>query len=46
MFNDLLGQTLGNRYRFEQKLGEGTFAHVYRITDLHRQPLSRQSPAA
>ena len=37
MFNDLLGQTLGNRYRFEQKLGEGTFAHVYRITDLHRQ---------
>jgi serine/threonine protein kinase len=37
MFNDLLGQTLDNRYRFEQKLGEGTFAHVYRITDLHRQ---------
>lgn len=37
MINDLLGQTLDNRYRFEQKLGEGTFASVYRVTDLHRQ---------
>ncbi|MBN2304233.1 MAG: protein kinase [Anaerolineae bacterium] len=33
----LLDQTLGERYRFEELLGEGSFAHVYRITDLKRR---------
>ncbi len=36
MSSELLGQTLGSRYRFDALLGEGSFAHVYRITDLHR----------
>ena len=37
MTGALLGQTLGNRYRFEELLGVGSFAHVYRITDLKRR---------
>ena len=37
MSSDLLGQTLGSRYHFEEQLGEGTFARVYRITDLQRR---------
>jgi serine/threonine protein kinase len=37
MTAELLGQTLGERYRFDELLGEGSFAHVYRITDLHRR---------
>lgn len=37
MPNSLLGHTLGKRYRFDELLGEGSFAHVYRITDLHRR---------
>jgi serine/threonine protein kinase/Tol biopolymer transport system component len=36
MTDTLLGQTLGERYRFEELLGEGSFAQVYRITDLRR----------
>jgi serine/threonine-protein kinase len=32
----LVGQTLGERYHFEELLGEGTFAYVYRIFDQHR----------
>ncbi len=37
MSSDFLGQTLGGRYHFAELLGEGTFARVYRITDLHRR---------
>ncbi len=37
MSSELIGKTLENRYHFEQLLGEGTFAEVYRITDLHRR---------
>jgi serine/threonine-protein kinase len=37
MTAELLGQTLGYRYRFDALLGEGTFAHVFRVTDLHRR---------
>ena len=37
MEGDLLGQTLGERYHFEELLGEGSFAHVYRIIDLNRR---------
>ena len=37
MNGDLLGQTLGERYHFEELLGEGSFARVYRITDLNRR---------
>ncbi len=37
MTGELLGQTLGGRYQFEELLGEGTYAQVYRITDLHRR---------
>lgn len=33
----LIGQTLGNRYRFDELIGEGTFARVYRVYDLHRR---------
>lgn len=33
----LIGQTLGERYHFEALLGEGTFAHVYQVFDLHRR---------
>jgi serine/threonine protein kinase len=36
MTSELLGQTLGNRYRFDALLGKGVFAHVYRVTDQHR----------
>ncbi|MBN1201373.1 MAG: serine/threonine-protein kinase [Anaerolineae bacterium] len=36
MTSELLGQTLGSRYRFDKLLGEGTFARVFRIYDLHR----------
>ena len=39
MSGDLLGQILADRYRFEVLLGEGTFARVYRVTDLHRRAL-------
>ncbi len=37
MPGDLLGQILADRYRVEVLLGEGTFARVYRVTDLHRR---------
>ncbi|HEX3049523.1 MAG TPA: serine/threonine-protein kinase, partial [Aggregatilineaceae bacterium] len=37
MINDLLGQTLGGRYRFEELLGEGTFAYVFRVYDVQRR---------
>jgi serine/threonine protein kinase len=37
MTGELLGQTLGERYHFEELLGEGSFARVYRITDQHRR---------
>jgi serine/threonine-protein kinase len=33
---NLTGQTLGERYRFEELIGEGTFARVYRVHDLKR----------
>ncbi|MBN1202299.1 MAG: serine/threonine protein kinase [Anaerolineae bacterium] len=33
----LLGRTLGGRYRFDELLGEGTFARVFRVHDLHRR---------
>jgi serine/threonine protein kinase len=36
MTSELLGRTLGNRYRFDALLGKGVFAHVYRVTDQHR----------
>lgn len=35
--SDLIGQTLEGRYRFDALLGEGTFARVYRVYDLHRR---------
>lgn len=34
--SNLTGTTLGNRYRFEAMIGEGTFARVYRVYDLKR----------
>jgi serine/threonine protein kinase len=34
---DLLGKTLGGRYRFDELLGEGSFARVFRVYDLHRR---------
>lgn len=37
MTDELIGKTLSGRYRFETLLGSGTFADVYRITDLHRR---------
>ncbi|MBN1563957.1 MAG: serine/threonine protein kinase, partial [Anaerolineae bacterium] len=37
MSENFLGQTLGKRYRFEELIGVGSFAHVYRITDLNRR---------
>ncbi|MCD4685833.1 MAG: protein kinase, partial [Anaerolineae bacterium] len=37
MTSALLGTTLSDRYRFEQLLGAGTFAEVYRVTDLRRR---------
>lgn len=36
-YRELLGQTLGGRYRFDELLGEGTFARVYQVYDLHRR---------
>ncbi len=36
MMSNLTGITLGNRYRFEALIGEGTFARVYRVYDLKR----------
>jgi serine/threonine protein kinase len=36
MTSELLGQTLGNRYRFDALLGKGVFARVYQVTDQHR----------
>ena len=33
----LIGQTLGNRYRFEALVGEGTFARVFRVYDVDRR---------
>ncbi|MBN1965026.1 MAG: serine/threonine protein kinase, partial [Anaerolineae bacterium] len=35
--SDLLGRTLDNRYRFDELLGEGTFARVFKVYDLHRR---------
>lgn len=37
MAHELLEKTLNERYRFEELLGEGSFANVYRVTDLSRQ---------
>lgn len=37
MTSALLGKTLGDRYQFEDLIGSGTFAEVYRITDTHRR---------
>lgn len=37
MSSELLGRTLGERYRVDALIGEGTFAEVYRVIDLHRQ---------
>lgn len=37
MTSELLGKTLGDRYQFEELIGSGTFAEVYRITDTHRR---------
>ncbi len=34
---DLIGKTLGGRYRFDELLGEGSFARVFRVYDLHRR---------
>ncbi|MBN1563104.1 MAG: serine/threonine protein kinase [Anaerolineae bacterium] len=33
----LIGQTLEGRYRFDELLGEGSFARVFKVYDLHRQ---------
>ncbi len=33
----LIGQTLEGRYRFEELVGEGSFARVYRVYDLERR---------
>jgi serine/threonine protein kinase len=37
MTGELVGRTLGDRYRFEALLGEGTFAQVYRVYDERRR---------
>ncbi len=34
---DLIGRTFGGRYRFEELLGEGTFARVFRVYDIDRR---------
>lgn len=34
---DLIGQVLEGRYRFDALVGEGTFAWVFRVYDLHRR---------
>lgn len=36
MARNLTNSTLGSRYRFEDLIGEGTFARVYRVHDLKR----------
>lgn len=36
MTDDLIGRTLANHYRFDKRLGEGTFAQVYRVHDMRR----------
>ena len=36
MAKDLTGQTLAEHYRFDETIGEGTFAKVYRVHDLRR----------
>jgi hypothetical protein len=33
----LIGQTLAGRYRFDELLGEGSFARVFKVYDLRRQ---------
>ncbi|RPI94467.1 MAG: hypothetical protein EHM39_12255, partial [Chloroflexi bacterium] len=33
----LIGQTLQGRYRFDELVGEGTFARVFKVYDLHRR---------
>ncbi len=33
----LIGQTLQGRYRFEELVGEGTFARVFKVYDQHRR---------
>ena len=33
----LIGQTLEGRYQFDELLGEGSFARVFKVYDLHRQ---------
>jgi serine/threonine protein kinase len=33
----LIGQTLEGRYRFDELVGEGTFARVFRVYDRHRR---------
>lgn len=34
---DLIGRTLAGRYRFDALVGEGSFAQIYRVTDLNRR---------
>jgi serine/threonine protein kinase len=34
--SDLTGSTISDRYRFDIRLGEGTFAQVYRVHDIRR----------
>lgn len=36
MPSNLSQTTLADRYRFDERIGEGTFAHVYRVHDLKR----------
>jgi serine/threonine protein kinase len=33
----LIGRTLEGRYRFDELLGEGSFARVFKVYDLHRR---------
>ncbi|NDJ85381.1 MAG: serine/threonine protein kinase, partial [Chloroflexi bacterium] len=33
---DIIGQTIAERYQFVERLGEGTFAQVYRVHDTRR----------
>ncbi len=35
--SNLIGQTLEGRYRFDELLGEGSFARVFKVYDLHRR---------
>jgi serine/threonine protein kinase len=35
--SSLIGQTLEGRYRFDELLGEGSFARVFKVYDLHRR---------